>query len=53
MPYMLSNYSAAGSARNLLHSYMTPGTTSLQQTQPYYLNQFVVVSQLTTGEPYQ
>ena len=33
-----SDYCVAASARNLLHSYVTFGSTSLQQTQPYYLN---------------
>ena len=33
-----SHYCVAASARNLLHLYMTPGTTSLEQTQPYILN---------------
>ena len=33
-----SDYCAAASARTLLHSYATFGSTSLQQTQSYFLN---------------
>ena len=33
-----SDYCVVASARNLLHLYVTPGTTSLEQTQPYILN---------------
>ena len=33
-----SDYCAAASDRDLLHLYMIPGTMSLQQTQPYFLN---------------
>ena len=37
-----SDYCVAASARNLLHSYVTLGSTSLQQTQPYYLNHLLL-----------
>ena len=38
-----SVYCAAASARNLLHPNVTLGSTSLQQTQPYYLNDLSLV----------
>ena len=49
-----SDYYVAASARNLLHSYTTQGTTSLHQTQPYFsnhmsLDQNWVVSKVLVG----